>query len=748
LIWQEIRTVRVGALVCLLAASIGGVVYAKDGRESLPGLSVLDLIGMSRFGSRLAGAEGNDDGVYSPNREHVVVVTQRGIVRDNVREFSLWLLDTRSRTAPRALASFETSSNRAGIYQVSWLSNDRVTFLGELRDGLPQVYSLDIDRPAPIQVTHSNLPIDAFSTSEDGSTTAFVTADPPPDTTAFASMRAHGFVIPPDFPLSAAMLGKWEPLLPQSRLAKVIHVVRGGMESTVPLPDATQFGDLYRGETGFFEVSPHGSYALLLTMPRKTPKEWTAYTYDNFVKGLARGGSYASWVMVDLQTGSARPLTGGPIMEGAPLVWTDDDHVLLVNALLPLAGLTGTELQARASTPMTAELDVRSGEATIIEPTDHFGMSDWDARSSMLMLQPMKRNGGAGEPVNGEAGARVAFRKTPEGWLPMAPDREVASGKIEILQGLNRPWALVLSKPSMDHTSNAVVFNPNLSAGLYWPLDYQPGKRYPILLQTHGFDPKKFAPDGYSTTGYAAQPLAAAGMFVAQIGACEDCENNPERNALNEGERIVEGWDSLIDYLDQQGLIDPRLVGIHGYSRSSYWELYYLTHTSHPVAAGNCTDGVDMSYLQYLVFGMSSEGYAKTVELQNGGKPWGKGLKSWSERAPGLLLDRIHTPLRLTAMSDPGGLLEEWEPFAGLRLQGKPVELFYQPDTVHNIVKPWERFASQQGTVDWFRFWLLGYERTEPVIDAEETSEQLRDQYARWHKLRALRDADVAHRVQ
>jgi hypothetical protein len=41
---------------------------------------------------------------------------------------------------------------------------------------------------------------------------------------------------------------------------------------------------------------------------------------------------------------------------------------------------------------------------------------------------------------------------------------------------------------------------------------------------------------------------------------------------------------------------------------------------------------------------------------------------------------------------------------------------------------------SQQGDVDWMRFWLQGYEAPDPAK---------KDQYKRWEHLRELRDADA-----
>jgi hypothetical protein len=61
------------------------------------------------------------------------------------------------------------------------------------------------------------------------------------------------------------------------------------------------------------------------------------------------------------------------------------------------------------------------------------------------------------------------------------------------------------------------------------------------------------------------------------------------------------------------------------------------------------------------------------------------------------------------------------------------------PNGVHMLVKPWERLASQQGTVDWFAFWLKHEKDPSPAKV---------EQYERWEELRGLEDQiDQAHYV-
>jgi len=186
--------------------------------------------------------------------------------------------------------------------------------------------------------------------------------------------------------------------------------------------------------------------------------------------------------------------------------------------------------------------------------------------------------------------------------------------------------------------------------------------------------------------------------------------------------------EAAIDALDGRGVIDRVKIGLQGFSRTCFYDLYFLTHSSYAVAAADLADGVDYGYLQYLAF---FDRFGEPFERVNGGRPWGPTQAQWLERTSGFRLDQVKAPLRLTAIG-PGGLLEEWEPYAGLLLQGKPAELVYIPAGSHVLVKPWERLTSQQGAVDWFRFWLQGYE------DPDSTKTP---QYTRWRKLHAQRDS-------
>lgn len=256
--------------------------------------------------------------------------------------------------------------------------------------------------------------------------------------------------------------------------------------------------------------------------------------------------------------------------------------------------------------------------------------------------------------------------------------------------------------------------------GVYYPVGYKSGERYPVVLQTHGFDPKRFWIDGPWTTAFAAQPLAGRGILVLQLDETSEGHSTPE-----ETEREVDRIESAIAYLDRRGLIDLERLGIIGFSRSCIFVKQALVRSRYRFAAASVTDGIDGGYFQYLLK-LSVSPYRSTYEGLNGGTPWGPGMQSWLEHASGFRVDQADTPLRIVAET-PTIALFEWEWYAALRRLGRPVEMVVMKDGTHILEKPWERRISQQGTVDWFSFWLKGEEGPDP---------SKAEQYRRWRQLK------------
>ena len=256
--------------------------------------------------------------------------------------------------------------------------------------------------------------------------------------------------------------------------------------------------------------------------------------------------------------------------------------------------------------------------------------------------------------------------------------------------------------------------------GLFKPIDYKPGRRYPLVIQTHGFVESEFIPSGGFPTAFAARALAAAGIIVLQASDEQFCAT-----ALpSEGPCAVSDYEAAATRLVWEGLVDPDRVGIIGFSRTCFYVMETLTASSLRIKAASITDGFMVDYFQYML----TEKGANEADAIIGAAPFGEGLQLWLKRSPGYNLDRVTAPL-LVVGGGRAGVLSMWEPYAGLRYLHKPVDLIMLNTDEHVLTNPAMRKMSQGGSVDWFRFWLQ---------DEEDPDPSKAEQYIRWRDLRKL----------
>ena len=324
---------------------------------------------------------------------------------------------------------------------------------------------------------------------------------------------------------------------------------------------------------------------------------------------------------------------------------------------------------------------------------------------------------------------------------PASPEAEQTGSShgsfdVQVKQGIDQPPLLVASNPN----TSRVIWDPNpqlkniqlgeasvykwkdkhgreFKGGLFKPVNYTPGRRYPLVVQTHGFDESFFFPSGPGMpTAFAARALASVGIVVLQVD--EDCPFGSE-----EGACAASAYESGVNKLISDGLVDPEKVGIIGFSRSCYYVMETLTASSLHLKAASITSGLMFDYWQYAMIPERGEGDAII-----GTPPFGEGLQQWLKRSPGFNLDKVNSPLMVVGQG-ADVLLTMWAAYAGLRQLNKPVDLIMLNSDEHVLTNPAVRMASQGGSVDWFRFWLQGYEDPHPTKA---------EQYQRWRELKKM----------
>src|SRR5208337_4609501 len=387
-------------------------------------------------------------------------------------------------------------------------------------------------------------------------------------------------------------------------------------------------------------------------------------------------GEYSNvrqYLLLDIGEKKLQPLLDAPLSFNAMgFAWVNEGQSLVVSgSYLPLDAADPETRKERARRAFVAEVSLPEREYLPITSRGLI-VGEWNSATGRLFLKTP------------EGDTAISFGKRGPAWRE-TPDQENAETntlpKVVLEENLNTPPRLYLVNVEQNRKTLLLDLNPQFKelsfgkveeirwkatdgremvGGLYLPPDYKAGTRYPLVIQTHGFDKDRFWIDGPFTSAFAAQPLAARGIAVLQVGrSAQPAQNTSVTGTPEEGPREMAAYEGAIDELDQREIIDRNRVGIIGFSRTAFRVGYTLTHSKYHFAAATLADGFEGGYVNYVLFqGVDSVGV-------NGGLPSGPSLELWLKNSPGFNLDKVSAPVRIEEYAY-GSLLGGWEWFSGL----------------------------------------------------------------------------------
>lgn len=744
--------------------------------QGAPRFTVADEIGLAHFGDPYLGQ--TEALTFSPDRRFVAVHVERGLLQENrpqdelrvyeIAALKAFLESPAGASPPAALRIIRESTFKEGtlISNVRWLADSSaLTFLQKNASGRKQLMWTALRANAVEPLSPADQDVTAYDV-RDRTHYVYAAHDPAIWTRPLEEAKQPAVVLT-GRPLKQVLFGSERDLaLAYSYDRSVLWAAIGAAPALLLDPRTKRPHALYRAGLNSLSLSPDGRSIVTALAVDDVPAEWKeryrpasdAYPYGIVTgpqdTGSLQGPYYISqYARIDPLTGEVTPLTPAPTgastgwhVTGSPK-WSADGRVIL----LPSTFGAARGASADANRPCVTVVDVAKRTHECVEPikarwgstgpeAGFYQISDVhfaDAQGRRVRLEYYTPDGASGE--------RTLVRTRAGAWQPSsapASARDAPTLEVEIRQSMNDPPVLV----AKDATTGVarVVWDPNpqiaqlslvavtiyrwqdatqrrWSGGLFKPADHVPGKRYPLVIQTHGFNEREFRPSGIYPAGFAARALADVGFIVLQM---KDCA---QRMTSDEGPCNVRGYAAAIEQMSEEGLIDRERIGIVGFSRTCGYVLHALTAESLKIRAASITDGVNQGYLQYL-FGVDFTQDRLTLDAErvNGDRPFGAGLQRWMERTPTFNLHKVNTPLQIVG-TGPLGTLFMWEPYAVLRALGKPVDLVMLNTNEHVFTNPATRLASQGGTVDWMRFWLQDFEDPDLAKAA---------QYTRWRALR------------
>ena len=723
------------------AQHLAHVVRHERGQEQMRSVTVADAVEMTKLADRDYFSGGDSAGkvaLFSPTGRYFVVVLRKGNVEDNINEFTilLWASDGITTVQkPKKLVTMSSSSNREAIDEMVWLDEETLAFLGEQPNEVRQVYTLNVRSRKLSRITESHTSVLGYQFFGNTHDHLAFTAEEPIHPLFQQKERREGLVVSQGQFLPHLIMGVrggWffgTDQLWVQRLSSRSRAIR------VQLASSDRLSPICK--TPF--VSPSGRQAVIAVQTEGIPAQWKHYSdpaLQELLNVNLRHGQYSPlsrYVIVDLGSGRSFPILSSPTAsDGCNALWSKNEtSVVLSKTYLPLDNVTGSDSEAWQNQPFTAEVDLPTHHIHEIT-SENVKLVGWARREKAILVD---------SPPDASTGARkrIVYERTKDGWIKARAMNSASMVDIVMRENMNSPpkifavWAgghreLMLwdLNPQFRHLKFARVEAIKwkcsdghvVNGGLYYPPDFSRAVRYPLVIQTHQWNPNRFWIDGPWTTAFAAQPLAAKNIMVLQMD-----ESYSDVNSPAEVDREVSSIEGAIDYLDERSLIDRTRVGLLGFSRSCLFVKYALAFSRYQFAAASLTDGVDGGYFQYIQNVNFEANWVRSPEgLYKDEVPFGDGLEKWKQRSPGFNLDKVRAPVLITAVN-PAAALFEWEWFAGLSRLGTGVEMRVLADGDHVLQRPWDRMASQQSTLDWFDFWLKG---------EEDPSRSKSAQYLRW----------------
>src|SRR6266478_6628979 len=577
------------------------------GRSGGRHFTVRDSIEMARF--ERSGGEPK----FSPDKKYFAVVTSRGVIQSNEIESTLWMFQSgdvsellrassvAKQSLPKVLARVVavpqleySDSYEALITGLRWTPDSKsILFLGQNAQGKRQLRQADVHSGLVRTLTPEDYDVTRFEFA--GSNIAYVAVPPGASGSPGEPINSDAWDV-----TGASLTSILFPVMAYHQKLSELWVGGKGKNRRMTDPNTGQpvrLPKLPPLPYSVLSLSSDGEAVVVLVPSKTIPLSWELYESVFAYLRLQSKETDASadfwptqYAAIDLNSGKTTVLVNAPnawALGSADMnqaAWSfDGKKLLLTNTYLSLEGVDAPERSKRLHHCAAAIVELASKASSCVVFSTYarakkyliaasFGESDtevvlrfWNARDRTTQERYLYRNGAwqrIDPPTNQEHQALG----------PLDHKVDSATLSVAIKQDLNTPPALWAtdretgrSKKIWDPNPQLAEFNLGEVSEIHWkdntgyewvgvlvkPVNYVPGRRYPLVIQTHGFQSGEFMTDGAFTTAFAARPLAGAGIVVLQMPTRHD-----RFVTKDEAADQVEGFESAIERLASDGLID------------------------------------------------------------------------------------------------------------------------------------------------------------------------------------------------
>jgi dipeptidyl aminopeptidase/acylaminoacyl peptidase len=243
--------------------------------------------------------------------------------------------------------------------------------------------------------------------------------------------------------------------------------------------------------------------------------------------------------------------------------------------------------------------------------------------------------------------------------------------------------------------------NWDIEGVLTYPVGYQPGQRYPLILQVHGGPHGRFS----ANFNQGAQIWAARGYAVLQgnpRGSSGRTFEFSNANVNDWGGKDFQDLMKGVDFVIEKGIADPERMGVMGGSYGGFMTFWTVTQTDRFKAAIGHAGISDW----YSFFGQTD--IPNLLEFGFGGLP-STSKATYEKWSPIEYASRVKTPLLITHGENdlrvPIPQADEY--YRLLKKLDKTVEFLRYPREGHGITEPVHRLHLDAEQEKWFAEYIL-----------------------------------------
>jgi dipeptidyl aminopeptidase/acylaminoacyl peptidase len=647
---------RVRAAITIVTVVLA---LARTQTQSPAAPSIDDILNLKRVGSP----------AISPDAKLVAYTIRETNWDENAYETEIWIGDAATGQARQLTNAKKSSSQPSFSPDGAWLG-----FISD-RDGKRQIYRIALRGGEAEKLTSADDGVNSFSWSPDGKSIAFTMIEPMPEAMKEREKR-WGDIKIEDQDQRYTHLHVFDLA---ARTAKQItkgNFVVGSFDWS---PDSRQIAYDHRATsdpadsgTADISIAVPATLETRIVVAQDGPDSNPRWSPDGaqlaFVTAMGKPNFfYANSVIATIVPGSAtvRTLTDAFDEDPNLVAWTR-------------AGIHFSASQRTWSYLFT--IDPASKQIA-----RHAVRDDWSGNGFSLTAD----------------GAAVAFMATSATEFPdvyVAPRQTMAAKKVSDAGAQIASWP----KHSREVFKWKSQDGVEIEGVLHKPSDFQPGRRYPLLVVIHGGPTGVSRPVPYgSGTAYPLDAFLSKGALILEPnyrGSAGYGEKFRSLNVRNLG--IGDAWDVLsgIDALVQQGLADRDRVGSMGWSQGGYISAFLTTKHSDRFKAISVGAGISdwMTYYVNTDIHPFTRQYLKAT-------PWDD-PKIYADTSPMTYIKQARTPT-LIQHGDQDARVpipNAFQLYQGLRDQNVPVQLSIFKGFGHGINKPKANRAAMQQNFEWF----------------------------------------------